>query len=87
MSTMSQPIQTVDDIVSVSGTQRTLGRQIKANQSRLKGLIHMLTGLFVAPLLLILAVLGFIVVLADFAWFRLRNVRNGHPQPKGLWEF
>jgi hypothetical protein len=31
--------------------------------------------------------LGFLVVVADFAWFRLRDLRDGHPEPKGLWEF
>jgi hypothetical protein len=37
--------------------------------------------------LLIAAILSFVVVLADFAFFRLRDRRNGHPEPKGLWEF
>jgi hypothetical protein len=47
----------------------------------------MLTGLLLSPLLVLLAMLGFLVVVADFAWFRLRDLRDGHPEPKGLWEF
>jgi hypothetical protein len=31
--------------------------------------------------------LGFLVVLADFACFRLGDIRAGHPAAKGLWEF
>ncbi len=87
MSTMTQPIQTVEDIVPVSGTQRTLGSQIKADLRRLKSFVNLLTGVFVAPMLLLLAIFGFLVVLGDFAWFRLRNVRSGNSKSKGLWEF
>jgi hypothetical protein len=46
-----------------------------------------LSALLLAPLLLAITVVGFVVVLADFAWFRLRELRSGHPEPKGLWEF
>lgn len=87
MSTMSQPIQTVEDIVPVSGAQRPVSSNRNGDSGRLQNFLHMLTGAFVAPLLLILALLGFVVVIADFAWFRLRNFRKGRPQPKGLWEF
>jgi len=87
MGTMSQPIQTVEDIVPLSDHQRTIGSKIIADFRRLKTPLRLLTALFLSPLLLIVAILGFLVVVADFAWFRLRDVRDGHPQPKGLWEF
>jgi hypothetical protein len=87
MSTMSQSFQTVEDIVPLVGPRRTVGSKVAADFSRLKTPARLLAGLFLAPLLLVLALLGFLVVLADFAWFRLRDVRDGHPQPKGLWEF
>jgi uncharacterized membrane protein len=41
----------------------------------------------VGTLLLPIIAIGFLVVFADYAWFRLREVRYGHPEPKGLWEF
>ena len=87
MSTMSQPIQSVEDILPLSNAHRTIGSKIAADFSHLKAPLRMLTGLLLAPVLLMLAILGFLVVLGDFAWFRLRDVRDGHPQPKGLWEF
>ena len=49
--------------------------------------LRMLAALMVAPLLLFVAILGFLAVLADFGLFRLRDLRAGHPGPKGLWEF
>jgi hypothetical protein len=49
--------------------------------------LRILAGLFLAPLLLIVASLSFLVVLADFSLFRLQNTGAGHPAPKGLWEF
>ncbi len=87
MSTMSQPIQTVEDRVPLFDARRTVGTKIAADFSRLKAPLRILAGLFLFPVLLLLAMLGFLVVLADFAWFRLRNIRDGHPLPKGLWEF
>jgi hypothetical protein len=87
MSTMSQPIQTVEDLVPPSDVRQTVGHKIVADFSRLKGPLRMLTGLLLTPLLVLLAMLGFLVVLADFACFRLRDLRDGHPEPKGLWEF
>ncbi len=87
MSTMSQPIQTVEDIVPASGAQRPVSNKNNGDSGRLKSSLHMLTTIFVAPLLLILALFGFFVVVADFTWFRLRNLRKGQPRPKGLWEF
>jgi len=87
MSTMPQPIHSVEDIVPLSGAHRAVSSKIVADVSRLKAPLRLLIGLFLTPLLLVLAMLGFLVVLADFAWFRLRDVRDGHPQPKGLWEF
>jgi len=87
MSTMSQPIQTVEDIVPFSDPRPAVGTKSPAGLSRLKAPLRMLTGLLLSPLLVLLAMLGFLVVVADFAWFRLRDLRDGHPEPKGLWEF
>jgi hypothetical protein len=87
MSTMSQPIQTVEDLVPFSDPGPTVDSESSASLSRLKAPLRMLTGLLLTPVLLLLAMLGFLVVLADFAWFRLRDIRDGHPLPKGLWEF
>ncbi len=87
MSTMSQPIQTVEDIVPLSNARLAPGNQIAADLRSLKVPLRMITGLFLSPLLLLVALLGFLVVLTDFAFFRLRDIRDGHPRPKGLWEF
>jgi hypothetical protein len=87
MSTMSQPIQTVEDRVPLFDARQTVGSKIAADFSRLKTPLRMFTGLFLFPLLLLLAMLGFLVVLADFACFRLGDIRAGHPAAKGLWEF
>ncbi len=86
MSTMPQTIRSVEDRVRLSSMQPATGKHATA-LSRLKAPFHLLTGLFVSPLLALLAVLGFFVVLGDFVWFRVRDLRHGHSQPKGLWEF
>ena len=86
MSTMSQPIQSVEDLVPLSDPSRAAG----SKTTRAAGVLNplrMVVGLLALPVLVLVAMLGFLVVLADFTWFRLRDVRNGHPQPKGLWEF
>ncbi|MGA8938761.1 MAG: hypothetical protein WB439_06310 [Acidobacteriaceae bacterium] len=44
-------------------------------------------GTLILPILLSIALAVFLVVLTDFAWFRLRDLHNGRPHPKGLWEF
>ncbi|MGA7157188.1 MAG: hypothetical protein WBY53_10090 [Acidobacteriaceae bacterium] len=44
-------------------------------------------GTILLPFFLAVALVVFLVALGDFAWFRLRDLRNGHPRPKGLWEF
>ena len=85
MSTMS-PIHTVEDIVPLSNAPSNANSQI-AGLNSLKAPVRMGIGLLLSPLLVLVAMLGFLVVLADFACFRLQDVRDGHPQPKGLWEF
>jgi len=87
MSTMSQPIHAVEDIVPLSGHQPAVASDLFAGLRRLKTPLRMLATLMILPLLLVAALLSFVVVLADFAFFRFRDHRNGHPQPKGLWEF
>jgi len=87
MSTMSQPIQSVEDIAPLSDALPIPGSNWAASFSRLKAPLRLFTGLLLSPVLLFVAMLGFLVVLADFAWFRLQDLRDGHPHPKGLWEF
>ncbi len=89
---MPHPIQTVEDVVSLpvvalTDVPRSFSSKIMADIRSLKSPLRMLTGLFLSPLLLIAAMFGLVVVVADFALFRLRSMRNGHPRPKGLWEF
>jgi hypothetical protein len=87
MSAMSQQLQIGEDIVPIPVTQPLTRQDLDAGSNPLKTLLRMLGTLLVSPLLLVIALVGFVVVLADFTWFRLREIRYGHPQPKGLWEF
>jgi hypothetical protein len=87
MSAMSQQLQIGEDIVPIPETQRIAGKDLPASSSPLKALLRILGALLLSPLLMVIALAGFLVVLADFCWFRLREIRYGHPQPKGLWEF
>ena len=50
-------------------------------------LLRALASALIAPILLVAALVIFLFALADFSWFRIRDLRNGHPHPKGLWEF
>ena len=87
MSTMSQPIEPVDRRVPLFDARPTVLRKITADVARLKTPLRILASLLLSPALVLLAFVGFLVVLADFAWFRLRDLRDGHPSPKRLWEF
>lgn len=40
-----------------------------------------------APFMLIALLGALLVVMVDFAVFRLHDMLLGHPEPKGLWEF
>ncbi len=85
MSAMSQQIQIVEDLVPFSEPSASNDRL--AGQSRLHAALRLLASTLLAPLLVILAVPGFVIVLVDFAFFRFRDHRAGHPGPKALWEF
>jgi len=87
MSTMSQPIQSADDIVPLSDPRPIARSNRTPDLSRLKTPLRLLAGLLLSPVLLLVGIFGFLVVLSDFAFFRLRDLRHGHPHPKGLWEF
>jgi hypothetical protein len=50
-------------------------------------LLRALASILIAPVLLAAALVVFLFALADFSWFRLRDLRNGPSHPKGLWEF
>jgi hypothetical protein len=85
---MSQPINADEDTVSPSEAQPTVSADDPLGGfNHLKTPLRMLVGLLVSPLLFLAALLSFLAVLTDFAFFRLRNLRDGHPEPKGLWEF
>lgn len=87
MSTMSQPIQPVDDIVPLSSARVIVNNTPQTSSTSLKPALRTATGLLLSPMLVLAAVFGFLVVLADFSIFRLRTLRHGRPAPKGLWEF
>ena len=53
----------------------------------LRTLLKTAASLLLLPLLLALSLISFLLVFADFLCFRLQDLRQGHPQPKGLWEF
>ncbi len=85
MSTMSQQIGEatgpLPEIPSLSGND------LRTTSRRLKTLLKALASILFAPLLLVVGLAVFLIVVADFSYFRLREIRYGHPQPKGLWEF
>jgi hypothetical protein len=95
MSAMSQQLQIGEDIEDTAHIPETqppaaeliAGKDLHASSSHLNALLKILGALLLSPLLLVIALVGFLIVLADFCWFRLREIRYGHPQPKGLWEF
>ena len=87
MSVMSQPIQDIENLMPVSDPPPRASDDTTSSTHRFKTLLRMLGGALLLPLLLLAAVCSFLFVLADFAFFRLRDLRNGHPEPKGLWEF
>jgi hypothetical protein len=87
MSAMSHQLQIGEDIVSIPETQPLAGQDLAAHPHPFKTTLKLLATLLLSPLFLIVALAGFLVVLADFTWFRAREFRYGHPEPKGLWEF
>jgi hypothetical protein len=87
MSAMSQQLQIGENTVPTPEREPLVDNDLPAASRPFKAVLKLLAALLLAPLLLAIALVGFIVVLADFAWFRLRGVHYGHPAPKGLWEF
>ena len=87
MSVMSQPIEEVETIVPLSDPPPQASDEPSAALRLLKAPLRLIAGLLLAPLLLGAAAVSFPFVVADFAVFRLRDLRAGHPAPKGLWEF
>ena len=53
----------------------------------LSAAIKMFAYFLAAPFFLVAVLAAFTCVLLDFAWFRTHALLEGHPQPKGLWEF
>ncbi len=84
MNVMSHPIRTVDDLRSISQPAPLTATDLREDVRPLGNPLRTLATFLLAPVLVILAVFGFVVVLTDFCLFRLRS---GHPEPKGLWEF
>jgi hypothetical protein len=95
MSDMAQQFPDIDDIVRIAEHQPQAADDLDDRQDDdpdapsppwKKPLKLLATGI-IAPVLVAAATLAFLIVLTDFAFFRLRDIRNGRPQPKGLWEF
>ena len=87
MSAMSQQLPIGEDIVPIPEIQPLAAKEPPAASHPFQTALKMLAAFLLSPVLLLIALLGFLVVLADFCWFRLREIRYGHPHPKGLWEF
>ena len=87
MSVMSQPIPDVKNLSPMPQPRPRVADRISAGFRFLRTPLKMLAGLLIAPVFVVIALLSFLLVLADFAVFRLQDLRDGHPHPKGLWEF
>lgn len=87
MGAISQPIQVAEQNIPIPPAQTPTSNRVPAGLRRLKTSLKMLAGLLIAPVFLVIALLSFPLVLADFALFRLHDLRDGHPHAKGLWEF
>ena len=87
MSAMPQQLQIGENRVLPPAIEPLIGDDLPAASNPVKVAFKVLAALLLAPLLLAITLVGFVIVLADFAWFRLRQFRSGPPEPKGLWEF
>jgi hypothetical protein len=85
MSGMVQQFPELDDILPADQPQPSEGSATATLPWKMP--VELLATGIIAPVLVAAVTLGFVVVLTDFALFRLRHIRNGRPQPKGMWEF
>ncbi len=51
-----------------------------------RGVFQTIARALLAPFLLAVALLGFLWVMADLTWYRMRSFYKGRPQPRGLWD-
>ena len=86
MSAMTPQLQIGENIVSIPEIDPVVDNR-PASSHPLKTALKVAATLLLTPVILVVAIAGFAIVLADFTWFRLKELRYGHPQPKGLWEF
>ncbi len=84
MSAMTPQLQIGENIVSIPEIDPVVD---DCPSHPLKTALKVAATLLLTPVILVVGLAGFAIVLADFAWFRLKELRYGHPQPKGLWEF
>jgi hypothetical protein len=87
MSVMSQQLQFGENTLPIPEIEPVVGKHVPASSHPFQSALKIVATLLLTPLLLIIALAGFLIVLADFTWFRLKEIRYGHPEPKGLWEF
>jgi hypothetical protein len=87
MSAMPHQLQIGENTVPTSAIEPLIGDDLSADSHPVKVAFKLLAALLLTPLLLAITLVSFVIVLADFARFRLRELRSGHPEPKGLWEF
>ncbi len=89
MATLVQPAEsTIAGTSETSSNKRLVtSNNLHAASRVLRTLLRTFAGALLLPLLLAVSLVVFLIALADFALFRLRDLRNGHPHPKGLWEF
>ncbi len=87
MSVLFQQFEIGEDIVPFLEAQPIAGKELRDGSHPFKAALKILATLLLSPVLLTIALAGFLVVLADFTWFRAKEIRYGHPEPKGLWEF
>ena len=91
-----EPTEILKDTALFEGTvgiapqperQSVTTNDLDSTTHRISTLLRALASILIAPFLLAAALVVFLFALADFSWFRLRDLRNGPSHPKGLWEF
>jgi hypothetical protein len=92
MATLVQPAEhtevafTESVVPSPERTSVTL-TDLQAAPHILHILVKTFLGTLILPFLLLAIVIVFLATLTDFAFFRLKTLRNGPTPPKGMWEF
>ncbi len=82
MATLIQP----ESDLQPSGEPLPLRPNPVSDPRAFRGPLQRVASALAAPILLVIALLGLVVVVADLNWYRLRSLVKGRPQPRGLWE-